>query len=146
MPLLDAHFCLRPTCILLTEDEDCVLLIALAFHMWIFNEGFMNNSEKQAVVFESKWTCKELRIRQTLTADILSTPALTEHLVWPFICVHMYVMPCVNPHRPIQIIVGCVLKLSITVNRHIFSQLLSTVNSFFQNQSVGSSSFYLTPQ
>lgn len=28
----------------------------------------MNNSEKQAAAFEPKWTCEELKLRQTLTA------------------------------------------------------------------------------
>lgn len=78
------YFCLPFAGILFT-GEGCGLLIALAFHMWIFNESLMNNSEKQAVVFECKWKWKKPRIRQTLTAHILSTqtfrkPCLTFHL------------------------------------------------------------------
>lgn len=44
--------------------------MAPAFHTWIFNEGLMNNSEKQAAAFEPKWTCEEPETRQTLTATV----------------------------------------------------------------------------
>lgn len=92
----------------------------LPFHTWIFNEGLMNNSKKQAAAIEHKWTCEEHETRQTLTAMFILTSQT--HLVSVYST--LYTVQCVHAclqmnhflnERMIEASWSCLVSLSYSV-------------------------------